>query len=145
MRAKCSTCGGSDYDSVLLCLGCDSARDAERGRLQAEIARREEELVSITGDLHKLIDGLEAEVTELRERLRLQEAGCSGWIGSLRADNARLRAALAKREFDDEDGGLMCSACRGLWPLDGHRDTAWDHCHEHHPDCPDFSANGVVR
>lgn len=120
MRAKCSTCGGSDYDSVLLCLGCDSARDAERGRLQAEIARREEELVSITGDLHKLIDGLEA-------------------------DNARLRAALAKREFDDEDGGLMCSACRGLWPLDGHRDTAWDHCHEHHPDCPDFSANGVVR
>lgn len=67
------------------------------------------------------------------------------YVRGLEADNARLRAALAKREFDDEDGGLMCSACRGLWPLDGHRDTAWDHCHEHHPDCPDFSANGVVR
>lgn len=61
-RAKCSTCGGHGFDSVLVCLGCDAA---ERARLRAEVERREGELISITGDLHKVIDRLEAD----RDRL----------------------------------------------------------------------------
>lgn len=81
--------------------------------------------------------GSDVTLREVRWALELLDAE--------RAQTTRLRTALAKREFDEEDGGLMCSACRSLWPLDGHRDTAWDHCHEHHPDCPDFSAEGVVR
>lgn len=59
-------------------------------------------------------------------------------------DNARLRALLKAHEFDNFDG-CGCSSCWELWPLVDQRDTAWDHTHEHHPDCPAFTPNGEVK
>ena len=35
-RAKCSTCGGHGFDSVLVCLGCDAAERDRVERLEAD-------------------------------------------------------------------------------------------------------------